>query len=325
MSQQTIGTGTVANDGTGDPVRTAFGKCNSNFTELYSAVNAAQPLDADLTALAAFTIAANTFPARSSSGALAAKTITDFGLSLVDDADAATARTTLGLGTLATQSGTFSGTSSGINTGDQTSVSGNAGTATALATPRAINGTNFDGTAAITVTAAAGTLTGTTLASNVVTSSLTSVGTLTGGATGAGFTIALTTSTVTGTLPAAQMPALTGAVTSSAGAVTTSQVISRGLNDAVPTDRTYVLDAKAAFAYTINQLRGVKTSAGTLSIAVKINGTDVTGLGAVSVTSTPQDVTATAANVVSAGDRVTLVVSGSSSPADLELTLKATR
>lgn len=66
------------------------------------------------------------------------------------------------------------GNTSGTNTGDQTSVSGNAATATALQTARAINGVNFDGTAAITVTAAAGTLTGTTLASNVVTSSLTS-------------------------------------------------------------------------------------------------------------------------------------------------------
>lgn len=44
--------------------------------------------------------AANTFPARASTGSLAAKPITDFGLSLVDDADAATARTTIGLGAL---------------------------------------------------------------------------------------------------------------------------------------------------------------------------------------------------------------------------------
>lgn len=207
---------------------------------------ASQPLDATLTALAALTIAANTltigtgadafsqtafaantFAARGSTGNLVAKTITDFGLSLVDDADASVARTTLGLGTLAiqsgtfsgtssgtntgdqtitltgdvtgsgtgsfattlataqpsahtwaaaqtftvapvftnqsgtrtalglgtlaTQSGTFSGTSSGINTGDQTTVSGNAGTATALQTARTINGVSFDGTANIVV------------------------------------------------------------------------------------------------------------------------------------------------------------------------------
>lgn len=76
---------------------------------------ASQPLDATLTAFAALTIAANsltigtgadafsqttfaanTFPARASTGDLVAKTITDFGLSLVDDADAAAGRTTLG-------------------------------------------------------------------------------------------------------------------------------------------------------------------------------------------------------------------------------------
>lgn len=67
---------------------------------------------------------------------------------------------------------------SGTNTGDQTSVSGNAGTATALQTARNINGVSFNGTADITVPAAAGTLTGATLAAGVTASSLTSVGTL---------------------------------------------------------------------------------------------------------------------------------------------------
>ena len=72
--------------------------------------------------------------------------------------------------------GTITGTFVGGITGN---VTGNADTATALATARAINGVDFDGSAAITVTAAAGTLSGTELKSTVVTSSLTSVGTLT--------------------------------------------------------------------------------------------------------------------------------------------------
>jgi hypothetical protein len=58
-------------------------------------------------------------------------------------------------------------------------LTGNASTATALQTSRNINGVAFNGTADITVPAAAGTLTGATLASGVTASSLTSVGTLT--------------------------------------------------------------------------------------------------------------------------------------------------
>jgi hypothetical protein len=38
MAKQTISIGTVANDHTGDPLRTAFTKVNANFTELYTAV-----------------------------------------------------------------------------------------------------------------------------------------------------------------------------------------------------------------------------------------------------------------------------------------------
>jgi len=66
----------------------------------------------------------------------------------------------------------------GTNTGDQTTITGNAGTATKLAATKNINGVAFDGSADVTVTAAAETLSGTTLKSTVTGSSLTSVGTL---------------------------------------------------------------------------------------------------------------------------------------------------
>lgn len=57
-------------------------------------------------------------------------------------------------------------------------LTGNASTATTLQTARTINGVSFNGSANITVTADASTLTGTTLNSTVVSSSLTSVGTI---------------------------------------------------------------------------------------------------------------------------------------------------
>lgn len=66
-------------------------------------------------------------------------------------------------------------------TGSSASCTGNASTATTLEEPRAINGVDFDGSAAITITAAATTLTGTSLKSTVVGSSLTSVGAINSG------------------------------------------------------------------------------------------------------------------------------------------------
>ena len=188
-------------------------------TAATQASTAFQAADATLTALAALTItsnsltigtgtdafsqtsfAANTFPARASTGDLVAKTITDFGLSLVDDSSAPVARQTLGV-----------------------------------------------------------------------------------------------------------------------------DVFDIGFSQASVSDGTVYMTAKASFAFTINQVRGLKTTSGTCTLAVKINGTNVTGMSSLSVTSTTQDATATAANSVAVGDEVTFVFSSSSSPVDLRFTLKCTR
>jgi len=48
MPKQTINIGSNANDGTGDPLRTAFNKINDNFTELYGSDNNLNTLDANL-------------------------------------------------------------------------------------------------------------------------------------------------------------------------------------------------------------------------------------------------------------------------------------
>lgn len=43
MAQQTINVGPAPNDGQGDPIRSAFIKCNSNFTELFDRVQSSPP------------------------------------------------------------------------------------------------------------------------------------------------------------------------------------------------------------------------------------------------------------------------------------------
>ena len=83
-----------------------------------------QAYDAGLASIAGLTTAANQSIYLTGADTYAAYSLTAAGRALLDDADAAAQRTTLGLGTLATQDGTFSGThsgtSSGTNTGDQT-------------------------------------------------------------------------------------------------------------------------------------------------------------------------------------------------------------
>ena len=79
-----------------------------------------QAFDAGLQSISSLTTSANQGIYLTAADTYAVYNFTQAGRDLLDDADAAAQRTTLGLGTLATQSGTFSGTSSGTNTGDQT-------------------------------------------------------------------------------------------------------------------------------------------------------------------------------------------------------------
>ena len=105
----------------------------------------------------------------------ATNTISSIGNASLTNSSVTVGSTSISLGGTAT---TLAGLTSVTSTTFVGALTGNADTATKLTTARAINGVDFDGSAAITVTAAAATLTGTTLNSGVTASSLTSVGTI---------------------------------------------------------------------------------------------------------------------------------------------------
>ena len=149
------------------------------------------------------------------------------------------------------------------------SVGGNAATATALQTPRNINGVAFDGTANITITAvaAAGSLTGATLASNVLASSLTSVGTL-------------TSLGVTGTVTAASFTGAGTGLTGTASSLTAGGNAALGANTFTAAQE-WATGTAIASAATIN----LNTATGN---RVHITGT--TAITAVTLTRGPRTV-----------------------------------
>jgi phage-related tail fiber protein len=107
VNADSIDLATAGTAGTYKSVTTdAYGRVTSgtNPTTLSGyGITDAQGLDATLTALAGVTVAANEVIYATGADAFAVTSLTSFGRSLIDDADAATSRTTLGLGTIATQ------------------------------------------------------------------------------------------------------------------------------------------------------------------------------------------------------------------------------
>ena len=93
---------------------------------------------------------------------------------------------------------------------------------------------------------------------------------------------------------------------------------------ATPSDSPIVLIQSAEVACTIDRIT-LRTSAGTLTLAVQIDGVDVTDMDAIAVTDSEQTVAAGGANAVAVGATVTAVVSATSSAADLAATIKTTR
>jgi hypothetical protein len=87
---------------------------------------------------------------------------------------------------------------------------------------------------------------------------------------------------------------------------------------------TYTIELYANYAYTINELK-IIADAGTCTADLKINGTNVTGISAVSVSTSIATGTASAANTVAVGDKITLVTTSNSGLNNLQLTIKTTR
>ncbi len=157
---------------------TFIGNLNGNATTATTAGNITATSNTTLTSLANLTTVGTITSGVWSGTAIANNNLANSALTL-GSTNIALGATTNALAGLSTVTSTnFVGNLTGNVTG---ALTGNAATATKLAATKNINGVAFDGSADITVTADAGTLTGTTLKSTVTGSSLTGVATITSG------------------------------------------------------------------------------------------------------------------------------------------------
>jgi hypothetical protein len=112
---------------------------------------------------------------------------------------------------------------------------------------------------------------------------------------------------------------------SAAAARNAARLQAQWVSGAIVANDTIYFAYDAPYNGTVNSLTYF-TGAGSFTVAVQINGTNVTGLSAVSVSSgTPATATATAANTFTAGQRITGVITGATgSPTGVVLSLAAT-
>lgn len=107
---------------------------------------------------------------------------------------------------------------------------------------------------------------------------------------------------------------------------TISKVFNDGISGAIetPSDKTYTIEQSAPYPYDIQELV-IQSSAGSCNVTIAIEGTVVTGLVNVGVSTTEVTSGATASNSVSKGDKVILILSGNSSSADVSFSLENLR
>lgn len=269
----------------------------------------AEPADATLTALAAVTTSADKLIYATGSDTFATTTLSGFMRTFIDDDDAATALATLGA----------------------QPASGNLTATITTATPTNLasgvllsNGSDVDVLSPST--------------SNRVLSYNSSLGItwaqVSAGAVGSGVISDISVSAVaninaaklgTGVVNNTEFNYLDGGTENIQACLDKLKVETTTVEIASPTVSVIRLYAKAQYAFTINGVYGIRTTSGTATAKVTINGTSVTGLSALSVSSTTQDVAASGANTVAIGDIVALEVTAVSSPSEFRMDLKVTR